>query len=251
MSRGVLVTAGAHGIGKQICLDFASRGDKVCFIDINQESGKRLEEVSDNLHFFHGDVSQKSVLADFVAYAKQQLDSIDILVNNAGLSKGGILDDASYEDLDYALAVGLKAPYELSRLCKEDLNHNKGRIVNISSSRAFQSEPNTETYTAVKGGVTALTHALSVSLGPDVLVNAIAPGWINTEETEAGISDTDRQAIPAGRVGNPTDISSLVLFLSDNPFISGETIVVDGGMNKRMIYHGENNWFYQPPNTES
>lgn len=245
MVKGVLVTAGAHGIGRQICLDFVEASYEVCFIDINEENGHKVEQLNDSLHFFHGDVSDKKILRDFVDFARERLASIDVLVNNAGLSKGGILNDASYEDLDYALAVGLKAPYELARLCKGDLIHNKGSIINISSSRAFQSEPNTETYSAVKGGVTALTHALATSLAPEVLVNAIAPGWINTEEDDRFITESDRQAIPAGRVGKPSDISSLVLFLANNPFMSGETIVVDGGMSKRMIYHGDNGWEYK------
>ena len=167
---------------------------------------------------------------------------IDVLVNNACYGKGGLLSDASYEDFDEILSVGLKAPYELTRLCKEELMKNKGRIINIASSRYNQSEPNSECYASAKGGIVALTHASAMSLAPDVLVNAIAPGWIQVEDYE--ISDTDKASVPAGKVGVPTDISSMVLYLVKQNFMTGETITIDGGMNKRMIYHNDWNWEY-------
>jgi len=141
------------------------------------------------------------------------------------------------------LSVGLKAPYELSRLCKAELIRNRGRIVNIASTRAFQSEPDSEAYASAKGGIVALTHALAISLGPDVLVNCIAPGWINVEE-HAEFSQADKAAIPAGKVGTPKDISGMVQYLCSQDFMTGETVTIDGGMSKRMIYHGDWNWQY-------
>ena len=239
MKKGVIVTGGAHGIGRQICLDFTKNGYQVCFIDIN-EKGKDLEE--ENLYFYHGDIKDKEQLKSFVEFALNKMGRIDVLVNNACYGKGGLLTDASYEDFDEVLAVGLKAPYELTRLCKGELIKNKGRVINIASSRYNQSEPNSECYASAKGGIVALTHALAMSLAPDVLVNAIAPGWIQVEEYE--ISDTDKASVPAGKVGVPADISSMVLYLVDQTFMTGETITIDGGMNKRMIYHNDWNWEY-------
>lgn len=239
MKKGVIVTGGAHGIGRQICLDFVRNGYNVCFIDIN-ETGKELEE--EYLYFYHGDVKDKEQLKSFVDFALNKMGRIDVLVNNACYGKGGLLSDASYEDFDEILSVGLKAPYELTRLCKKELIKNKGRIINIASSRYNQSEPNSECYASAKGGIVALTHASAMSLAPDVLVNAIAPGWIQVEDYE--ISDTDKASVPAGKVGVPTDISSMVLYLVKQNFMTGETITIDGGMNKRMIYHNDWNWEY-------
>ena len=243
--KGIMVTGGAHGIGKQICLTFLEKGYQVCFMDINEELGKAFELGHDHLHFFFGDVKDQMQLKAFVDFSLEKMKRIDVLVNNACYGKAGILSNASYEDFDEVLAVGLKAPYELSRLCKDELGKNQGRIINIASSRAFQSEPDTECYASAKGGIVALTHALAISLGPNVLVNCIAPGWIDVNDTKE-FSKADTNAIPAGKVGHPKDISEAVLFLVKQDFITGETITIDGGMNKRMIYHGDWNWEYHP-----
>lgn len=243
MQRGILITGGAHGIGKQICLDFLRQGDKVCFIDINEEASKRFESEYHDLYYYYGDVANPDTLKNYVDFAKKRLGRIDVLVNNACKGMRGILSDIDYNTFDYVLSIGLKAPYELSRLCKEELIKNKGKIINIASSRAFQSEPDSEAYASAKGGIVALTHALAISLGPDVLVNYIAPGWINVDEIE-NFGELDKASLPAGKVGTPKDISKMVLFLCGQDFITGETITIDGGMNKRMIYHGDWNWQY-------
>lgn len=243
MKRGILVTGGAHGIGKQTCIDFLEAGDNVCFIDFNKELGEKFSSEYENLHYYYGDVSKSDSLKGFVEFAKEKLGHIDVLVNNACKGNKGILSDLDYEGFDYVLAVGLKAPYELSRICKEELIKNKGRIINIASSRAFQSEPDSEAYASTKGGIVALTHALAMSLGPDVLVNCIAPGWINVDES-GDFSKEDIAALPAGKVGTPKDISSMIMFLCKHDFITGETFVIDGGMSKRMIYHNDWNWKY-------
>ncbi|HHV30369.1 SDR family oxidoreductase [Acetivibrio mesophilus] len=244
MDRGILVTGGAHGIGKQICIDFIQAGDKVCFIDIDEKKSIDFAKEYPNLFYFHGNVAHQLTLKRFVEFAMEKLQRIDVLVNNACRGNKGILSSLSYEEFDYTLSIGLKAPYELSRLCKDELIKNKGRIINIASTRAFQSEPDSEAYASTKGGIVALTHALAISLGPDVLVNCIAPGWINVNEQQE-FSREDCAAIPAGKVGTPKDISDMVLFLCQQDFITGETITVDGGMSKRMIYHGDWNWFYK------
>lgn len=243
MQKGVIVTGGAHGIGKQICLDFLSAGYNVCFIDIDEKLSSEFANEHSNLFYYCGDVANKNSLKAFIEFSMKKLQRIDVLVNNACRGNNGILSNLDYDGFDYVLSVGLKAPYELSRLCKDELIKNKGRIINIASSRAFQSEPDSEAYASAKGGIVALTHALAISLGPAVLVNCIAPGWINVSDGE-NYTETDKAAIPAGKVGNTKDISSMVMYLCNQDFITGETITIDGGMNKRMIYHGDWNWQY-------
>ena len=245
MNRGVVVTGGAHGIGKQICFDFINAGDQVCFIDTDEKRSLDFVNQTPGLFYYNGDVADPKVLKSFIEFALEKLKRIDVLVNNACRGNKGILSGLTYEEFDNTLSIGLKAPFELSRLCKDELKKNRGRIINIASSRAFQSEPDTEAYASAKGGIVALTHALAISLGPEVLVNCIAPGWINVTEQEE-FSQEDVAAIPAGKVGTPEDISKMVTFLCDQDFITGETITVDGGMNKRMIYHGDWNWHFKP-----
>lgn len=240
---GVVVTGGGHGIGKGIIEEFVKEGAKVCFIDIDETSGKALE--SQSVNFFLGDVSQQSDLDDFMVFCKKRLSKIDILINNACLSHKGIVSDCDYQDFQHTLSIGLIAPYYLSQQLKKELIQQKGSIINIASSRAFQSEPDTESYTSAKGGIVALTHSLSISLAGSVRVNCIAPGWIDIDGTKS-FSREDMAAIPVGRVGQPKDIAKMVSFLcsDDAGFITGETFVVDGGMSKRMIYHGDYGWEY-------
>lgn len=240
---GVVVTGGGHGIGKAIIEEFVREGAKVCFIDINADYGKSL--VSESVFFFHGDVSLEDDLNQFICFCKEKLERIDVLVNNACVSHQGILNQCNYQEFQKSLSIGVTAPYYLSLQCQDELKKNKGSIINIASSRAFQSEPNTESYTSAKGGIVALTHALAISLSGQVRVNCIAPGWIDVNDTES-FSKEDETAIPVGRVGKPIDIARIVMFLcsEDAGFITGETFVVDGGMSKRMIYHGDHGWEY-------
>lgn len=237
---GIVVTDGAHGIGKAIIEEFIYEGARVCYIDKNQGDFD-----NQNIFFFQGDVSQKDDLESFIDFCHQRLKRIDILVNNACIFREGILSQCCYEDFDYILSLGIKAPYYLSLKFKDDLIKTKGNIINIASTRAFQSEPNSEPYASAKGGIVALTHALSISLAEKVRVNCIAPGWIDVHHT-LNLSKEDQCAIPVGRVGTPKDISKIVLFLcsEDAGFITGETFIVDGGMSKRMIYHGDHGWEY-------
>lgn len=240
---GVVVTGGGHGIGKTIIEEFVREGAKVCFIDINADYGKSL--VSESVFFFHGDVSLEDDLNQFISFCKEKLERIDVLVNNACVSHRGSLSRCTYQEFQKSLSIGVTAPYYLSLQCQDELKKNKGSIINIASSRAFQSEPDTESYTSAKGGIVALTHALAISLSGQVRVNCIAPGWIDVNDTE-GFSKEDETAIPVGRVGKPIDIARMVMFLcsEDAGFITGETFVVDGGMSKRMIYHGDHGWEY-------
>ena len=223
-----VVTGGANGIGKCIVEEFRRNGAFVSVID----------KVPGD--YFIGDISDKSVLESFAKAVIDRYGKVDYLINNAlPLMKG--ISDCSYEEFTYAMAVGVTAPFYLSKLFMPYFSEGTA-IINISSSRDRMSQPQTESYTAAKGGIAALTHALAVSFAGKVRVNSISPGWIDTSFQEYTGPDADQQ--PAGRVGNPLDIANAVLFLcSDNAdFITGENLCIDGGMTKLMIYHGDNGW---------
>ncbi|MBO7194245.1 MAG: SDR family oxidoreductase [Bacteroidaceae bacterium] len=224
----VIITGGAKGIGKCIADEFRANGAIVYVID--KEEGN---------HFI-GDISSKEVLEDFVASILKKHDKVDCIINNAlPLMKG--IDECTYEEFQYALSVGITAPFYLTKLLQSNLAEGAS-IVNISSSRDRMSQPQTESYTAAKGGIAALTHALAVSLAGKARVNSISPGWIDTAYTTYDGADSTQH--PAGRVGNPMDIANMVLFLCSDKagFITGENICIDGGMTRQMIYHGDNGW---------
>ena len=224
----VIVTGGAHGIGKCIADEFRAQGAHVYVID-----------KADGAHFV-GDIAKKEVLEAFVGDILSEHGEVHCIINNAlPLMKG--IDECSYEEFQYALSVGVTAPFYLVKLLQPHLAQGAS-VVNISSSRDRMSQPQTESYTAAKGGIAALTHALAVSLAGKARVNSISPGWIDTSYTVYEGSDAAQQ--PAGRVGNPMDIAHMVLFLCSDKagFITGENICIDGGMTKQMIYHGDNNW---------
>ena len=224
----VVISGGSRGIGKCICEEFKKQGAKVCIID-----------VLDN-DYFVGDIGDKNTLERFVDKVISDYGCIDYLINNAApLNKG--IDNASYEDFEYALKVGTIAPFYLTKLFKPYFNDNAS-IINKSSSRDRMSQPQTESYSAAKGGIAALTHALAMSLAGKVRVNSISPGWIDTNFKEYSGPDAYQQ--PVGRVGNPLDIAYMVLFLcsSKASFITGENICIDGGMTKQMIYHDDFGW---------
>ena len=224
----VVITGGANGIGKCIAEEFSRQGAIVEVID--KAPGE---------HYI-GDVSDKNVLEDFADRVLKKHGRVDILINNALPVMKGI-DECSYEEFQYALAVGVTAPFYLSKLFARYFAEGAS-IINISSSRDRMSQPQTESYTAAKGGISALTHALAVSLSGKVRVNSISPGWIDTSYKVYEGPDAIQQ--PAGRVGNPMDIANTVLFLCSGKagFITGENICVDGGMTKLMVYHGDNGW---------
>ena len=224
----VIVTGGANGIGRCIADEFRSQGAVVHVID--KQEGEH----------FVGDIAKKEVLEAFVSEVISRHNQVDFIVNNAlPLMKG--IDECSYEEFQYALSVGVTAPFYLIKLLKNHLAEGAS-IINVSSSRDRMSQPQTESYTAAKGGVAALTHALAVSLSGRARVNSISPGWIDTAYTVYEGPDAIQQ--PAGRVGNPLDIAHMVLFLCSDKagFITGENICIDGGMTKQMIYHGDCGW---------
>ncbi|MCH5232596.1 MAG: SDR family oxidoreductase [Muribaculaceae bacterium] len=224
----VVVTGGAKGIGARIAERFRNEGARVEIID-------KLEG-----EWYVGDLADKKVLEDFASYVIKRHGRVDILVNNAlPLMKG--IDDCSWEEFLYAQKVGVAAPFYLSKLFKDNFSDGSS-IINISSSRDRMSQPQTESYTAAKGGIAALTHALAMSLAQKVRVNSISPGWIDTIAYD--VLEEDKIQQPVGRIGNPDDIASMVLFLCSEEagFITGENIVIDGGMTRQMIYHGDNGW---------
>ena len=224
----VVITGGAAGIGKCIGEEFRKAGAQVCVIDCSEGD-----------HYV-GDIGDKAVLEDFARQVMEKYGRVDVLVNNAPPSFLGI-DSCSYEQFQRSLAIGVTAPFYLSKLFAPYFAPGAS-IINISSSRDRMSQPQSESYTAAKGGIAALTHALAVSFAGKVRVNSVSPGWIDTDYRVYEGPDAIQQ--PAGRVGNPLDIANMVLFLASEKagFITGENICIDGGQTRLMIYHGDHGW---------
>jgi NAD(P)-dependent dehydrogenase (short-subunit alcohol dehydrogenase family) len=208
-----VVTGGTNGIGKSIVEAFRKAGARVSVIDKDENS-------CDCDFFFHGDIAGDKVLAKFVSQVIEKFGSVDYLINNAMLSKKGIFSGCSYKDFLYVQRIGVAAPYLLTKLLLPHFTQGAA-IVNICSTRAFMSQADTESYSAAKGGIQALTHALAASLAGKVRVNAISPGWIDTTGSEW--SREDHAQHPAGRVGTPADIANMALFLcsEESSFIPG------------------------------
>ena len=224
----VVITGGARGIGACIKKRFEEAGANACVIDLIEND------------FFVGDISDKSTLEMFSKKVVDTYGRVDYLINNAAPIMRGI-DICSYEDFEYALRVGVVAPFYLTKLFAPYFS-DCASVVNISSSRDRMSQPQTESYTASKGGIFALTHSLAVSLAGKVRVNSISPGWIDNDYLLYDGADAIQQ--PVGRVGNPDDIANMVMYLCSDMagFITGENICIDGGMTKNMIYHGDCGW---------
>ena len=231
-----VITGGARGIGKRIAERFVAQGARVAIID-----------VLDN-EYFVGDISDPRTLESFAEKVIADFGKVDYLINNAAPKSVGITK-GSYEDFEYALRVGVSAPFYLTKLFLPHLAKGAS-IVNISSSRDRMSQPETESYTAAKGGISSLTHALAVSLSGKARVNSVSPGWIDTAFREYEGADALQQ--PVGRVGNPDDIASMVLYLCSDMagFITGENICIDGGMTRQMIYHADCGWTLDCPQPE-
>ena len=223
-----VITGGAKGIGKCIREEFEKIGVQCAVIDVQENP------------YFVGDIGDQAVLEAFVQKVIADFGRVDYLINNAPpLFKG--IEKCSYAEFQRSLSIGVTAPFYLAKLLLPYFGEDAA-IVNISSSRDRMSQPQSESYAAAKGGVSALTHALAVSLAGRARVNSISPGWIDTAYTVYTGPDAIQQ--PVGRVGHPLDIAHMVLFLCSDKagFITGENICIDGGMTRQMIYHGENGW---------
>jgi len=233
----IVITGGSKGIGETIAKDFKKSEAKVIIIDI-------IEPKIEYDYFYKGDITQESVLENFSKIIIEKFNHIDYLINNACEGNGGIFN-SGYEEFLYTQKLGVVAPFMLSKLF---LNHfsKDASIINIASTRAFQSQKNTECYSAAKGGIVALTHSLAVSLQGKVRVNCISPGWIDTFNQNLSLEDNQQHLVK--RVGKPEDISNAVQFLCSekSSFITGENIIIDGGMSKQMIYHDDFGWNYKP-----
>ena len=227
----IVITGGAGGIGKYLASEFKKQGAIVCVIDCTEGD-----------HFV-GDIADKAVLDRFAQSVIDRHGRVDVLVNNAPPLFLGI-DQCSYEEFQRSLAIGVTAPFYLSKVFAPYFAPGAS-IINISSSRDRMSQPQTESYTAAKGGIAALTHALAVSFAGKVRVNSVSPGWIDNDFTVYEGPDATQQ--PVGRVGDPMDVANLVLFLASPKagFITGENICIDGGQTRLMIYHGDNGWTLQ------
>jgi len=243
MNRKVLITGGANGIGKSIALAYAQNADEVIIADIDTQNGENLVEKITNKHgkasFIYCDVSRIEDIEHLFETIKHEYQSLNILINNAGISVWKSPLEIEVAEWDKIINTNLRSQFLCAREAAKIMkNMQRGSIINISSTRALMSEPNSEAYAASKGGIIALTHALAASLSAyKIQVNCISPGWIETGDY-AALQGKDHAQHFAKRVGYPEDIASACLFLSapDNNFISGTNLVIDGGMTKKMIY---------------
>jgi NAD(P)-dependent dehydrogenase (short-subunit alcohol dehydrogenase family) len=228
----VVITGIARGIGKCLAERFQQSGAKVYGID-------RLPNP-----YFVGDVGREEDLRRFVTQLLTLHTHVDVLINNAMITHGG-LDRCTYDEFNEVLRVGITAPFFLTQLLTPYFAQGAS-VINISSSRDRMSQPHTESYSAAKGGIAALTHALAMSLAGKVRVNSISPGWIDT--TGVTFSNQDHLQHPVGRIGTPDDIANVALFLASPQasFITAENVVVDGGMTHQMIYHDDYGWSFTP-----
>jgi NAD(P)-dependent dehydrogenase (short-subunit alcohol dehydrogenase family) len=226
--KNIIITGASNGIGKAIAKSLRKKYH-IINIDI-------VENKMDGVDFYKCDISDKGQLLKTINKIKSNIDSLFALINNAAIFSHKILEKQTFEEWENILSVNLSAPYILSKEFATFLKESQGHIINISSTRALMSEVGTEAYSASKGGISSLTHALSMSLSPNVKVNSITPGWINTDENYLPTKNDNFQH-PSGRVGTPEDVVDVVKFLLKNRgFITGSDFVVDGGMTKKMIY---------------
>ncbi|RTR36143.1 SDR family oxidoreductase [Robertmurraya yapensis] len=237
MNKVVIVTGAANGIGRGIALAYAEKGAKVVLADINEEKGKELERQL-NAKFVRTDVRSEEDIQNLMKTTINKYGTIDILINNAGISKFKNVYDLSLTEWDDVLNTNLRSVFICSKEAAKYMrqNANGGAIVNIASTRAIMSEPNSEAYAASKGGIVAITHALAASLSEDrITVNAISPGWIETGDY-GQLSERDHAQHFSKRVGKPEDIARGCMYLTENDFVTGENLVIDGGMTRKMIY---------------
>jgi NAD(P)-dependent dehydrogenase (short-subunit alcohol dehydrogenase family) len=246
--KAAIVTGGGQGIGKAISKRLLENGFKVCLAEIDPDAGRETAaELSDigEILFIETDVSNEMTVSYMVNETVLRFGRLDVLVNNAGIFQTCTLSDLTLDAWNQIISVNLTGAFLCSKYSAPFLSSHHGIIINISLTRALMSEPHTEAYSASKGGVLSLTHSLALSLGPEVRVNCISPGWIDVSEWKKmrervvpDILEKDKSQHPVGRVGTPDDVASMVEFLikDENSFITGQNFIVDGGMTKKMVY---------------
>lgn len=246
--RVAVVTGAGQGIGLCIAQEFVKGGASVVIAEYKAELEQKalaFLNAGERVLFVQTDVADEASVRQMVERTTERFGRIDYVINNAAISiaPGESNDRTEYAYWQRVLNVNLSGAFLCAKHCKAELEKNNGAIVNIASTRALMSEANTEAYSATKGGLVALTHALAISLGPKVRVNCISPGWIVTDayqhgEKQTELSEADHAQHPAGRVGRPEDIASMVLYLCSDKagFITGQNFTVDGGMTKKMVY---------------
>jgi len=244
----VLITGAAQGIGKAMAGEFLQAGYRLALLDKDLEAGRETAAelaAGEDLLLVTADVGREAQVAAAVADVEKGFGRLDVLINNAGFCRRKPLAELSLTEWQQALDVCLTGAFLCSRYALPLLRRSRGAIVNIASTRALMSEPDTESYAAAKGGLVALTHALAVSLGPEIRVNCISPGWIDvtawqlqSRRRPAAIASEDHAQHPVGRVGRPEDVAALALFLAgpQSGFMTGQNLVLDGGMTRKMIY---------------
>ena len=242
-NKTVIVTGGANGIGRSIGQSYATEGAVVVIADNDEASGSKTEHLirsnGGEAIFIYADLRSPDDIESMFEKTVKQYGSVNILINNAGVSNFKSPFDISIEEWDTVINTNLRGAFLCSREAAKNMKqHSGGSIVNISSTRAFMSEPGSEAYAASKGGLVSLTHALSASFAPyNIQVNCISPGWIETGDYDK-LTESDHKQHLSGRVGRPEDIAAACLYLTrlDNRFINGANIVIDGGMTRKMIY---------------
>lgn len=237
------VTGAAQGIGRAIAIEFAKHGYAVSFVDVDEAAAARtadeLRLLGAHVLCKRADVSREDEVARWIETTLEELGAPDVLVNNAGIEHRAPFLELPAAEFDRVIAANLRGTFLSSQAAARAMAErgSGGAIINIASTRALMSEPNTEAYSASKGGIVALTHAMAMSLSPyRIRVNCISPGWIETPHVPAK-SERDQLQHPAGRVGKPEDIAEACLFIAEHAgFITGQNLVIDGGMTKKMIY---------------
>lgn len=243
-SKICIITGASNGIGKEIALLFAKNNCDIAFIDKDNENGlklqKQIKDMGRECLFINDNIDNEKSIKSFTDKIIEKFGNVDYLINNACYSNKGLLSNCSYDDFLEIFKIGAAAPYEITKNLMNNFNE-KACIINIASTRAFMSQKDSESYSAAKGAIIALTHAMAITLSHKVRVNSISPGWINTID-DASFTKEDILQHPSAKVGNTSDIASTAWFLCNNDFINGENITVDGGMTKLMIYHNDEGW---------
>jgi NAD(P)-dependent dehydrogenase (short-subunit alcohol dehydrogenase family) len=249
--KTLAITGGGQGIGRGIAFRFAQAGYAISIVDSDEKAGREacahIEQLGAQALFLRGDIARERDVEHWLSETVDRLGCPDVLVNNAGINANGPFLKLAVRDFDRVIGTNLRGTLLCAQGAARHMSKHKvrGAIINIASTRAFMSEPNTEAYSASKGGIVALTHAMAMSLAPNrIRVNCISPGWIEVGDWQYSRrvkaprhSKRDREQHPAGRVGVPDDIAEACLFLAEHAgFMTGQNITIDGGMTKKMIY---------------